>query len=135
MLRVSPVSQLVRIVRRHTVVHRVLVIETGTLLDDGVESLLGQETDLQVSGISYADGATFLEDVSQARPDVILLNENGPLDSARIFELLNGLPGLASLRLIIVRPDDNTIDMYEKKQVVATHIDDLLHLIRGNRST
>ena len=115
--------------------HRVLVVETGTLLDEGVESLLSQETDLQVSGICYADDVSFLEDVSQARPDVILLNEDGPLDSVRIFELLNSLPGLASLRLIIVRPDDNTIDMYEKKQVVATHSDDLLHLIRGNRST
>ena len=110
--------------------HRVLVVESGSLLDEGVESLLIRETDMQVSGISYADDATFLQDVTHARPDVILLNEDGPLDSARIFELLRDLPGLASLRVIIVRPDDNAIDLYERKQVIATQSDDLLALIR-----
>ena len=109
---------------------RVLVIESGSLLDEGVESLLVHETDLQVSGISYADDDTFLHDVSDARPDVILLNEAGPLDSARIFELLKNLPGLATLRIIVVRPDDNTIDLYERQRVEAIQSNDLLALIR-----
>jgi DNA-binding NarL/FixJ family response regulator len=110
---------------------RVLVVESGLLLDEGVESLLGQELDLQVSGITYADDASFLDDVSTLRPDVILLNEAGPLDSLRILELLENIPTLASLRVVTVRRDDNTIDMYERKRVVATHSSDFFDLIRS----
>ena len=108
----------------------VLVIESASLLDQGVESLLKCEADLQVSGVAYADESTFLQDITELRPDVILLNEAGPLDSARILDLLQNLPTLAALRVIIVRPDDNRIDVYEKKQVLATHSDDLIALIR-----
>lgn len=108
----------------------VLVVESGRLLDEGVKRLLEQELDLQVSGVAYGDDASFLQDVSALRPDVILLNAEGPLDSTRILELLSGLPSLASLRLIVVRPDDNQIDMYEKKRVIAASRDDLLNLIR-----
>lgn len=108
----------------------VLVVESGLLLDEGVERLLKRERDLQVSGIAYADDASFLQDVSALRPDVILLNAEGPLDSMRILELLSGLPSLVSLRLIVVRPDDNQIDVYEKKRVIVASRDDLLNLIR-----
>src|SRR3972149_5039421 len=96
---------------------RVLVVESGSLLDEGVASLLAQESDLHVSGIAYANDTAFLQDISDARPDVILLNEAGPLDSVRILELLKSIPTLASLRVIVVRLDDNVIDMYEKQSV------------------
>ena len=113
----------------------VLVVENGSLLDEGVERLLSHETDFLVSGITYADETAFLQDVSDKRPDVILLNEAGPLDSVQIFELLKNLPTIATLRVIIVRPDDNAIDVYDRQRVIATQSRDLIGLVRnaGNR--
>ena len=116
-------------------VPRVLMVKCGSLLDEGVESLLLQEADLQVTGITYSDEIAFLQDVSHARPGAILLNEAGPLDSVRIFELLKDLPALATLRVIIIRPDDNTIDVYEKRRIIVARSGDLLALIRSGENT
>jgi hypothetical protein len=106
------------------------MIEGDSILDEAVATLLRRESDVQVSDVAYADDTTFLQDISRIRPDVILLNADGPLDSVRILDLLKDLPSLASLRVIVVRPEDNLIDMVEMKRVVATQSDDLLGLIR-----
>jgi len=108
----------------------VLMVQNGTLLEEGMEALLLHESDFQVSGIVCKDETSFVQEVSSRRPDVVLLNEEGRLDSRRILELLGAVTALSALRVLIVRPDANTIDMYEKKQVVARQIDDLLSLIR-----
>ena len=112
---------------------RVVIVGTDSLLDEGIKKLLAHEPDLEVSSIAYTDEATFLQDVSQAHPDVILLNEASPLDSARIFALLKNIeiPIPATLRVIVVRADDNAIDVYQKQHVIATRRDDLFTFIRG----
>jgi hypothetical protein len=112
---------------------RVLIVAGGSLLEEGVGSLLKQELDLHVSDVVYRDDSTFLQDVADARPDTILLNAEGPLDSRRILELLANVPTLAALRVIVVRPDDNTIDIYERQRIIATRSADLLALIRLGR--
>lgn len=114
-----------------TSTRRVMIVGSGSLLDEGVERLLRSRESIQVSGIVYSDDTSFLQDVSDMRPDVILLNEAGPLDSLRILELLKNIPTLASLRVVKVRTEDNTIDLYERRRVVATHSNDLLDLIRS----
>jgi hypothetical protein len=107
----------------------VLVLESGSsLLEEGVASILKGEFDLQVSGLAFTDEPAFVEQVAHLRPDVILMNAPGLLDSARIVELLKDLPTLATLRVICVRPNDNTIDVYERRQITA--VDDLFTLIR-----
>jgi DNA-binding NarL/FixJ family response regulator len=112
----------------------VLVVEGGSLLEEGMEALLSREPDMQVIGIPFASETSFLQDVADMRPDVILMNEAGPLTSQRILELLKNLPTLAALRVITVRPQDNTIDLYERQRVVVTEVDDLLSLIRSEEN-
>ena len=109
-------------------VQRVLLIASGSLLDEGVESLLKPEIDLQVSGITPTDETTLLEDIARVQPDVILLNEVEPSDAARIFALLQGVP---AVRMIVVRLNTNTVDVYQKQQVQGVKSNDLLALIRG----
>lgn len=110
---------------------RVLIIEGGSLLEEGMGALLAREPDLHVKGVSFADETTFLQDVAAMRPDVILMNESGPLTSERMLDLLKRVPALAGMRVILVRSQDNTINMYEHQQVVATKVDDLLNLVRS----
>lgn len=124
-------------------VQRVFVVGTGSFFEQGVASLLSFGTDLHVSGVTYTDDDSFLEDVAENRPDVILLNEAGPLNSARILELLSATR-LASLRVIVVRPDSNAIDVYERpsliaatmvyerQRIIATTSDDLIELVIGH---
>ena len=107
---------------------RVLLIKSGSLQDEGVESLLRQEIDLQVSGITPTDETTLLGDIERVRPDVILLNEVEPSDATRIFALLQGTP---AVRMFVVRLNTNTIDVYQKQQIRDVQSNDLLALIRG----
>ena len=115
---------------------RVLIVQSGSVLDEGVENLLMREADLEVSGRNYADEAAFVQDVVRTQPDAVVLNEAGPLNLARIMELLNDCPTLETVRVVIVRLDDNTIDVFERQRVIATQVGDLVRLIRrdGSRS-
>ncbi len=111
--------------------HCVLVVENGTVLDEGVASILRQEPGLEVTNLVYTDESAFLDAVSRARPSIILLNETGPLDPSRVFELLDNDPAAAVPRVIMVHAGSNLLDAYERRTVVATRRSDLVTLIQS----
>ncbi len=98
---------------------RVLVVGFGALLEQGVQSLLAQEPQVQVWEVKYTDDVAFMLDVLQTRPEVILFHETGALDSDRIFDLLRAIPTTETLRVIILRSSNAAIDLYEKRRVTA----------------
>ncbi len=112
--------------RQNKATRRVLVVENGSLLDEGVKSLLRRKTVLKVSGVTYADEATLLKDISQLSPDVIVLNEVDPSQAARLFALLTGAP---AVRVIVTRLSDNAVKVYDKQEVRLTASADLVSLI------
>jgi chemotaxis response regulator CheB len=112
-------------------IQRVLIVGTGSVLDDGIHQLLHDVPALRVSSIIFTTEDAFLDTLSGVCPDVIVLNEDCPLSSMRIFELLENVTKPIALRVLVLRADDNTIDMYERKQTKATATNDLLALIRN----
>jgi DNA-binding NarL/FixJ family response regulator len=112
--------------RQHKATRRVLVVENGSLLDEGVKNLLRRKTALNVSGVTYTDEATLLKDISQLSPDVIVLNEVDPSQAARLFALLTGAP---AVRVIVTRLSDNAVKVYDKQEVRLTASADLVSLI------
>lgn len=110
---------------------RVIIVGMGFVLEDGLESLLAAEPDLQVSDLTFTEERTFVQDVLRLHPDVILFHEAGLLTSARIFELLRAIPTTETLRVIILRSANSAIDLYEKRRVSAPQSKDLLALVRG----
>ena len=110
---------------------RVLIVGMGFLLEQGVESLLAAEPDLQVSDITFSEEETFVQDVVRTRPDVILFHAVGPLTEGRIFELLRAIPTMETLRVIILHSSESTIELYEKRRINPTQSSDLLTLVRG----
>jgi DNA-binding NarL/FixJ family response regulator len=110
----------------------VLLVKYGSLFDMGLASRLGHEPDLQISTVVSSDEEAFLREVVRINPDVILLNEAGPLDAVRVFSLLKGAELLVPLCVIVVRMDDNKIEKFEKQTVIANQWDKLLELIRHN---
>jgi len=109
---------------------RVLLIKSGSLLDEGVESLLKDEVDLEVADATASDEATLLEDIARVHPDVILLNEVDPLQATRILELLKSAP---TVRVIVTRLSSNTVDVYDKQEVNLTESADLVSLLLGRK--
>ncbi len=120
-----------------TTVPRIFILG-ASIFEEGIAHLLKFSTDLQVSGAKYTNDGMFLEDIIQAQPDVILLNESGTLDPAHIFDILFSVPPLAGRRVIIVRLTNNLIDVYDfpyrrnlrrlpkRRQFIVTKREDLL---------
>lgn len=109
---------------------RVLVVRTGSMFEEGVEMLLTRDASLEVRGVRCDDEAMFLGDVSAIFPDVIVLNEAGPLDYLHVFELIDTIQNHAPITIIVIRPQTGTVDVYEKRTSFAERSEDLLDLIR-----
>jgi hypothetical protein len=110
----------------------ILQVSNGTVFDEGMLNLLRDEADWRVSAVAFVDELTFLRNVIETRPDVIVFNEAGPLYLARIFELLMSLPFRSVLRIVVVRVNSNTIDLYERRQVIMQQRTDFATLIRSS---
>lgn len=119
--------------RQNKATRRVLVVESesGSLFDQGLKSLLRRKTGWKVSSLLYADEAALLKEILRLCPDVIVLSEAGPIGPAHICQLLKNVPARLSLRVIVVRPDDNAIDQYRKQTVIASKSRDLIALIQA----
>jgi DNA-binding NarL/FixJ family response regulator len=109
---------------------KIMIVESGSLLEDGVKNILRQEKDFNISGLAYHDDAAFLSGLVEVQPDIILLNEDGPISSAHVFELLIDWSFLVSVRIIAIHLEHNRIDLYERRSIFATQIGDLMGLIR-----
>ncbi len=121
---------------------RVLIFG-NSIFEEGVANLLKDGADFQVSSAKYTDDPTFLDEISQNRPDVIVLNESTPKNTVRIIKLLFSIPALANLRVVIIRLSDNVVDVYEmpkqavagkehnRKQFNVTRGESLVKVVRG----
>ena len=98
---------------------RVFIIGDGSLCDESVTRLLTCEADLLVSHATYSDDPAFLNVIRWDRPDVILVNESGSLDMARILDLVSSDPTVMGLPIVVVRPNNNVIDVFARPIFVS----------------
>jgi len=108
---------------------RVVMFDGGTLLGAGLVSMLAEDEALQVESITYVDMTTLLHALEDRRPDVIVLTEESPLDVTRLLDLLSVIQTKDWLRVMYIRHDDNTIDLYDKRQVMISQSQDVFNLI------
>ena len=112
---------------------RISIVGDNSLFEEGVAHLLTLGTDLAVSGITYTDDLSFLNAISHNKPDAILLNESTTFDVCHILELLFTESSLSARYVIVIRLDNNTVDVYEMpKRFVITKRDELINVVRGN---
>jgi DNA-binding NarL/FixJ family response regulator len=115
---------------RYTTTQRVLVIDNRSIMGAGVETLLSDTRHLQVIGTTPQDEDSLVNDVWQFSPDVIILSNQSRLtDPARLMTLLKSY---RSFRLIVVSEDDNTMEVYEKRQMTARRRSDLATAVQQN---
>jgi hypothetical protein len=91
---------------------RVLIFG-DSILEEGVANLLKDGVDLHVSSAKYSDDLAFLAEIAEKRPDVIVLHESTPRNTAHLLKLLFSIDALADLRVIVIRLSDNMLDVYE----------------------
>jgi hypothetical protein len=120
----------------------ILIIGDGSIFDEGVTNLMAQGVNMPVSHVTYSDDLVFLNSIETTRPDIILVNESGPLVSERILDLISSHSMMMTLLIIIVRLGNSTIDVYDQPVFVGGRIssrlqrisvragDDLLNIVK-----
>jgi DNA-binding NarL/FixJ family response regulator len=115
---------------RYTPTQRVLIIDNRSIMGAGIETLLSDTRHLQIIGTAPQDENDLVNDVWQYSPDVIILSNQSQLtDPARLMTLLKRY---RSFRLIVVNEDDNSMEVYEKRRVVARQRSDLATAVQQN---
>ncbi len=110
---------------------RVLIVGTTSLIGAGMESLLSQESSLDVTGVSPADEQALIAQIWQLRPHVVVMNSS--LSYTNPTRLLDRLDMYPRLKLIVVNETSNLIQTYEKQSFLAEEHIGLAAVIRGNK--
>ena len=108
---------------------RVLIVGVGKLFDYGVTSLLTGESDLLVAGVTFRSDVDFILNVTELRPDVIVVCESDDLRAAQITNLLSRYEVAPGCKVIVARLDNNTLDVWD--HVTISNRNDLLAVIRN----
>ncbi len=107
---------------------RVLVVQGNSLMSSGVLRLLSDEAGLKVVGTHPADEGALLTKVARFRPDVVLLEAASPLtDPVRLLSLVQHYP---ALRVVVMNPDRDVAEMYDRTEVAMAEVANLLAVIR-----
>ena len=106
---------------------RVFILSGNPLFGQGVESLLRQETGLEIVG-READLDSAVARVRELKPDVVVLDSSTPACVAttavvRIFEACQGV------RVVGLSLHDNTMCIYRGEQRLVTEVKDLVEAI------
>ena len=84
--------------------------------------MLTHRTDLLLSRAIYSNDFTSLDNINSDKPDVILVCESGPLEAARIFDLVSSYPTVIGLRIVVISLRNNVIDVYSRPTFAAGKI-------------
>jgi DNA-binding NarL/FixJ family response regulator len=107
---------------------RVLVVQGNSLMSSGVLRLLSNEAGLRVVGTMPADEGALIAKVARFRPDVVLLEAASPLTNpARLLSLLQHYP---VLRVVVMSPDRDVAEMYDRTEIVMAEVANLLAVLR-----
>lgn len=107
---------------------RVFVLARNSLFGKGIESLLGQETQLDIVAMPE-DLASLEERILECRPDVIIVNCDDPKDELT-SAILCALRERLDVRVIGLSLRDNKLCVYRGEQKQIVQVDDLLHAIQ-----
>ncbi len=109
----------------------VLLVSSDSAIDEGVLALLECDHALRVAITTFVDDTMLLEDVAALQPDVILLNEEGPLHLLDMLSLVGQSPTLAKARIITYGLAHKEAKVYDYRRVAIAESSDLLKLLHS----
>jgi chemotaxis response regulator CheB len=101
---------------------RVLVMRSSYLLSAGVESLLNDQQELEVTSIDSKGTRNLVEDVIQIKPDVMVIDESTVIANlAYLVDLFEKFP---ELRVIVVHLENNHMSVFDKRHIPIQQLTD-----------
>lgn len=107
---------------------RVLLVGTGTLLDETLIGLLVEVPELQVSTLVYRDDAELISLIIQYQSEVIVLTALNQLPVTKIIEAIIIHNNFSPIRIIVVDPESNALRICDR--ITVTRSEDLFQLLR-----
>ena len=109
----------------------VLLAGAGFLLGDVIENMVRHKPEFRLATLKETDLAVLREVIERDTPDVILVCQANAFDSTKTLEDLKKIVVERHLRIIVIRADDNILEVYDKRNIRLTSSKDLFELIEN----
>ena len=110
---------------------RILVVNRGSLLDEGIFRLISSESNLDVSTIDFEGEDVLVNDVVSRCPEVLVMGQTVSVKLEKLYTLLTSNPALSKLRMIIIHSNDNAVDIFSQEKHNSIPGDDFIALVHG----
>ena len=110
---------------------RILVVNRGSLLDEGIFRLISSESNLDVSTIDFEGEDVLVNDVVSRCPEVLVMGQTVSVKLEKLYTLLTSNPALSKLRMFIIHSNDNSVDIFSQQQHNSIPGDDFIALVHG----
>ena len=110
---------------------RILVVNRGSLLDEGIFRLISSESNLDVSTIDFEGEDVLVNDVVSRCPEVLVMGQTVSVKLEKLYTLLTSNPALSKLRMFIIHSNDNSVDIFSQEKHNSIPVDDFIALVHG----
>ncbi len=111
--------------------HGVVVVNSGSLLDEGVVCLISSESSLDVSTVNFENEDVLVNDIISKNPEVVVMGQSGSIKIEKIYKMLTSFSNMTKLRMIIFHSNDNAVDIFSQQQLNSMRSDNFIQLVQG----
>lgn len=95
----------------------VVLINSGSLLDEGIYRLIQSETDFNVSTIEFtSNNDTLVSDIVSRQPEVVVMGGNRVDKVESLYKQLTSFAALSKLRMVFFHTEDNALDVFSQEK-------------------
>lgn len=109
----------------------VLVVNSGSLLDEGVVRLISEKLNLDVSTINFENEDELVNDIVSRHPEVVVMGQSGNVRAENLYKMLTSISTMEKLRMIIFHTNDNSVDVFSKEQLNSCFGGDFIQIVQG----
>lgn len=110
---------------------RILVVNRGSLLDEGIFRLISSKSNLDVSTIDFEGEDVLVNDIVSRCPEVLVMGQTVNIKLEKLYTLLTSNPALSKLRMFIIHSNDNSVDIFSQQQHNLIPGGDFIALVHG----
>ena len=109
---------------------RILVVNNGSLLEEGVTMLLTSREGLDVVSLGIENEKALINCIDSTHPEVVVISGESSINLAELFGLLENIPRFRHLQIVMVSADSNTMDVYENQKIHELQSEDFFDFLK-----
>ncbi len=110
---------------------RILMVNNGSMLEDGVTMLLAAREDLDVLSMGFESEDALIGCIESIHPEVIVINRESSINLTGLLGLIENIPSFRRLQIVMISAYSNTIDVYENQKIHELQGQDFFDFLQG----